>query len=84
MESKQMNILNISKKDKEVVVTLSSDELVKLSNVLYHAPDEDKNNLYYQLNSEIIIARDMCQYGHIDNFSLAKIIENREKIIKTN
>ena len=79
-----MNILNISKKDKEVVVTLSSDELVKLSNVLYHAPDEDKNNLYYQLNSEIIIARDMCQYGHIDNFSLAKIIENREKIIKTN
>ena len=62
-------------------MTLSSDELVKLSNVLYHAPDEDKNNLYYQLNSEIIIARDMCQYGHIDNFSLAKIIENREKII---
>lgn len=79
-----MDILNMSKKDREVIVTLSADELVKLSNVLYHAPDEDRNKLYYQLNSEIILARDMCQYGHIDSFSLAKIVENREKIAKTN
>ena len=75
-----MNILNISKDKGEVVVKLTSDELVKLANVLYNAPDGDKNNLYYKLYSEIMLARDLSQYGHIDGFCFEKIAECRRKL----
>lgn len=77
-----MNIQSISKIDKEVVVSLSSDELVKLCNILYHASGEDKKGSYDQLHSEMIIARDLCQYGHIDNYCLSRIVKCRgiEKI----
>lgn len=75
-----MNIKSISKKDKEVIVSLSSDELVKLGNVLYNAKEEDKNRLYYKLYGEIIIARDLSQYGQIDGFSFERIAKCREKI----
>lgn len=77
-----MDILSISKKEKEAVVRLSSDELVKLANVLYHAKDSDKNNLYYKLYGEVMLARDLSQYGHIDGYCLAKIVECRESINK--
>lgn len=72
-----MNIQNISKKDSEVIVSLSADELVKICNVLYNAKDEDKNALYLKLYSEMMIARDMCQYGHIDDFCLSRIVKCR-------
>lgn len=75
-----MEILNISKKDCEAIVRLSSDELVKLANVLYHAPDADKNNLYYKLYGEIMLVRDLSQYGHVDGFCFEKIAECREKL----
>lgn len=75
-----MNILNVSKKDNEVVVRLSSDELVKLSNVLYHAPDSDKNDIYYKLYGNVMLARDLSQYGHIDEFCFERIAECRKKI----
>lgn len=71
-----MNIQNISKKDREVLVTLSADELVKLCNIL-HETDNSKDELQQQLHSELIIARDLCQYGHLDNFSLKCIIQHR-------
>ena len=72
-----MNIQSISKKDREVTVTLSADELVKICNLLYSTADNEKNDLYYKLYSEMMIARDMCQYGHIDNFCLANIVKCR-------
>ncbi len=72
-----MNIQNISKKDSEVTVSLSADELVKICNVLYNTKEDDKNELYYKLYSEMMIARDMCQYGHIDNFCLSRIVSCR-------
>lgn len=75
-----MNILNISKNEKEAIVRLSSDELVKLANVLYHAPNEDKNSLYYKLYGEIMLTKDLSQYGHIDGFCFGIIAECREKI----
>jgi hypothetical protein len=77
-----MNILSISKKDKEAVVRLSSDELVKLSNVLYNAPDEDRNDIYYKLYGDIMLARDLSQYGHIDAFCFERISKCREKLNK--
>ena len=75
-----MEMLSISKKDNEAIVRLSSDELVKLSNVLYHAPDSDRNKLFYKLYGEVMIARDLSQYGHIDGFCFEKIIECRNKL----
>ena len=75
-----MNILNISKKDNEAIVRLSSDELVKLGNILFHAPYTDKDNLYYKLYGEIMLARDLSQYGHIDAFCFERIAECREKL----
>lgn len=44
---------------------------------MHHANDEDKNSLFYQLNSELIIARDLCQYVSIDNFALSSIVNSR-------
>ena len=75
-----MEMLSISKKDNEAIVRLSSDELVKLSNVLYHAPDSDRNELFYKLYGEVMIARDLSQYGHIDGFCFEKITECRNKL----
>lgn len=70
-----MNIQNISKNDREVTVTLSSDELVKLCNVLYYARD----NLYHEIKSDLMIARDISQYGNIDDTTFSKIIKERAK-----
>ena len=74
-----MNIQSISKKDKEVVVTLNADELVRLCNVLYLQEKYD-DNLHYKLYGNLMIARDLCQYGHIDNFCFERIAECRSKI----
>lgn len=77
-----MNILSVSRKENEAVVKLSSDELVKLSNVLYHAPDCDKNDIYYKLYGDVMLARDLSQYGHIDGFCFERIAKCREKLKK--
>ena len=75
-----MKIQNISKNDREVTVTLSSDELVKLCNVLYYARDKyDGDNLYHEIKSDLMIARDISQYGNIDDTTLSKIIKERAK-----
>lgn len=71
-----MNIQNISKKDREVTINLSADELVKICNIFYQT-EERKDDLYHKLYSELMIARDLCQYGHIDNFCLSEIVKNR-------
>lgn len=74
-----MEIMNISKKDKEVVLTLNADELVRLCNVLY-AQEKYDDNLHYKLYGDLMIARDLCQYGHIDGFCFERIAECRSKI----
>ena len=76
---KYMEIMNISKKDKEVVLTLNADELVRLCNVLY-AQEKYDDNLHYKLYGDLMIARDLCQYGHIDGFCFERIAECRSKI----
>jgi len=74
-----MNIQEISKVNREVTVTLSADELIKICNALYHMNDKDKSDTYNQLHSELILARDLCQYGGIDNFSLSCIVDYRSQ-----
>lgn len=72
-----MNIQNISKKDRAVEIKLSADELVKICNIFYQTEGRKKDDLYHKLYSELMIARDLCQYGHIDNFCLSEIVKNR-------
>ena len=71
-----MNILEISKPKREVTVTLSSDELVKLCNIM-HESQKPKNSMCERLYSDLILARDLSQYGLVDNFSLSRIVEHR-------
>lgn len=77
-----MDIESISKSKREVVVTLDADELVKICNIFYQAQSEEKNEKYDKLYSEMMLARDLCQYGHVDDFCLGKIIEHRKNVKK--
>lgn len=78
-EVNHLNIQSISKEKREAVVTLNSDELVLLCNLMYQAPKEYQNRqLTNQLHSEMMIARDLSQYGLIDNFSIGRIVAARE------
>jgi hypothetical protein len=72
-----MNIRKISKKNREVVVVLSSTELVKICNVFYNAQDEDKNELYFKLYGEMMVANNICQYGLIDDFCFSRVVDCR-------
>lgn len=76
-----MNILSVSREKNEAVIRLDSDELVALCNVLYR---ETRVNIpkaiIYKLYGDLMIARDLSQYGHIDAFCYEKIGECREKI----
>lgn len=78
-----MNIQNISKENKETVVKLSADDLNIICNALYaQLPESQKNERLLQLYSDMMIARDLCQYGHIDNFCLQNVVKCRNSIGK--
>lgn len=78
-----MNIQSISKEKREVTVCLNADELVILGNIMHlastHATQTKPSNTekMASLYADIILARDLCQYGHLDNFSLSHIVRNR-------
>lgn len=73
-----MNILNISKSDKNVTVSLTSDELQMLCNLMSERPDIVKDQ-FHQLYSELLIANNLCQYGHLDNFALTQIVKAKNR-----
>lgn len=76
-----MDIYEISKERSEVTVKLSKDDLVNICNSLYLQFDKNKNNIrFLQLYSDMMMIRDLCQYGHIDNFCLDRITECRNII----
>ena len=80
-----MDILSISKENRESVVILDSTELVTLCNVLYQATkDENVQAIVYKLYGNLMIARDLSQYGHIDAFCLEQIVKCREKVKELN
>lgn len=76
-----MNVRNITK-GKDVLITLSIDDIKKLCNILYNVDNREKDNSYWQLYSDMMIARDLCEYGHIDNFCLEQVEKARSQIIK--
>ena len=73
-----MNILNISKSDKNATVSLTSDELQMLCNLMSERPDIIKDQ-FHQLYSELLITNNLCQYGHLDNFTLAQIVKAKNR-----
>ena len=77
-----MNIQSISKEKRQVIVCLDADELVKICNVFYETQkarekEKRKDKLYYKLYSDMMLARDLSQYGHIDSFCLGQIVKHR-------
>lgn len=75
-----MNIQSISKENREVTVKLSADDLVIICNALYAQSSEKKDNDFMQLYSDMMMAKDLCQYGHIDNFCLHNIVKCRSEL----
>lgn len=78
-----MNIQRISKYEREVTVDLSADDLVMICNALHYQfnEKEDKEN-FCRLYSDMMMARDLCQYGQVDDFCLQNIIKCRENVGK--
>lgn len=67
-----------SKEKGEVLVRLSKDDLVGICNALYRQTEEQENIL--QLYSDMMMARDLCQYGHIDDVCLQNVVRCRSGI----
>ena len=76
-----MNIEKISKENREVTVRLDADELVLICNAFYvQYKGKGSEDSFFKLYSDMMIARDLCQYGNIDNFCLRNIIKCRNEI----
>lgn len=66
---------------KKANVALDADELVCISNVMYfyekhHTDDPDSSkpgSTFNELYQQIVTARDLCQYGHLDGHALGDI-----------
>lgn len=66
---------------KKAEVTLDADELVCISNVMYfyekhHMDDPDASepgSTFNELYKQVVTARDLCQYGHLDGHVLGDI-----------
>lgn len=75
-----MNIHTISKENKNIMIELTADDLVTICNALYAQSNEKKHNdTFMQLYSNMMVARDLCQYGHIDDFCLHNIVKCRSQ-----
>lgn len=81
-----MKIKNISKSKEQVTMTLNKDELVLLCNTMYcveNAKDDDskreaKRELFHKTYADLIMVKDLCQYGHIDKFSFDCMMHERK------
>lgn len=71
-----MNIEKIEHDDC-VNVTLDTEEVKCLCEALYCAYNED-NPVFSKLYSELIIARDICLYGHLDDFGIASVVSCKD------
>lgn len=69
-----MKIQSIDVGKREATITLDSDELVAVCNSLYRDKDRKNNRLY----ADLMMVRDLSQYGHVDDWCMGKIMEQRE------
>lgn len=75
-----MRVETVSMERREAILTLDASELVLLCNALYDFPEEHRNKRYYKLRSDLMLVRDMSQYGHVDDFCLQRIMECRKHL----
>lgn len=76
-----MNIQSISKENANANVTLSASELVLIYNMFHEQLAKEKSNpKFLELYGDLMLARDLCQYGHVDNFCLGGIVKCRNSI----
>lgn len=72
-----MTIHNIDHVAHKAVIELSSDELVLLTNALYEMEKIDGRDSLRTLHADLIIARDITQYGGLDSCSLEDVAKRR-------
>lgn len=81
-----MKIQNISKPDAEIIVTMSTSDTICLCNAIYKAINEnygcESDTRLQELYADLMLARDLSQYGHLDTHSFNCIAEARETAIK--
>ena len=76
-----MNIQSISKENANANVTVSASELVLICNMFHEQLAKEKSNpKFLELYGDLMLARDLCQYGHVDNFCLGGIVKCRNSI----
>lgn len=78
-----MRVETVSMERREAILTLDASELVLLCNALYDFPEEHRDKRYYKLRSDLMLVRDMSQYGHVDDFCLKRIMECRSHLQET-
>lgn len=67
--------INTIKRNEEVTISLSGSDLKNLCDIL-------KNSNYYELYADLLIAKDLCNQGYIDNLCLEQVEKARNQIIK--
>ena len=79
-----MTIQTISREsieNRNVTVKLSADDLVMICNALYlQSKEQETSDHFLQLYSDMMMTRDLCQYGHVDNFCLQNVVKCRNDI----
>lgn len=68
-------------KEGEANISLDASELVSLCNFIYNAKKiaDDLCPRERELHAQLLTARDLCQYGHVDNFTLRRIVMEKHK-----
>ena len=78
-----MQILNLSKEDDEAIIRLDATELTTLCNSLYYCRKEMlKNEIYHKIFGDLLVARNLLSYGHIDDFAFDRIARQRQYLRK--
>ena len=76
-----MNIQSISKEKRTVTLELDADDLVRICNAMYSQFESEKDKeKFLELYGDMMMVRDLCQYGHVDNFCLQNIVKCRNGI----
>ena len=76
-----MNIQSISKERRTVTLELDADDLVRICNAPPPQFESEKDKeKFLELYSDMMMVRDLCQYGHVDNFCLQNIVKCRNGI----
>lgn len=76
-----MNIQTISTEQRKVTVELTADDLSMICNALCAQSEEKKHrDDFMQLYSDMMMVRNLCHCGRIDDFCLRNIVKCRNNL----